>query len=73
MKKIASCSAVALGLALVTGAGFADTVKTGATTMSSNPQSSTYTLLPYITVSTSPYISSKLLIMPPIFGLSNPP
>jgi hypothetical protein len=59
MRKIASCSAVALGLSLVAGMASADTVKTGATTMSSNPQtpqSSPYSLMPYITVSTSPYI-----------------
>lgn len=63
MKKIASCSAVALGLSLVANTGFADTVKAGATTMSNNPQvtnsGSSYALMPYITVSTSPYVAQE--------------
>ncbi len=56
MKKIASCSAVAVACALASPAVFADGPYTGAGVMSQNPQSP-YTLMPYITVSTSPYVA----------------
>lgn len=59
MKKITAYSAVALGFSLVSGVALADTVKAGATTMSSNPQTSSYNWMPYITVSTSPYIGMQ--------------
>jgi hypothetical protein len=59
MKKIASSSAVALALSLASNTGLAAGVVTGATTMSENAVPTTYTLLPYITVSTSPYIAQQ--------------
>ena len=59
MKKIASSSAIALALSLATNVGWAGTVVTGATTMSTNAVPTAYTLLPYVTVSTSPYIAQQ--------------
>lgn len=53
MKKITSCSVVALGLSLITGVTFADT-ETGADTPSSNAQTPSYSWIPYI--STSPFV-----------------
>jgi hypothetical protein len=57
MKKVSYCSIPALLLA--SGAAFADTVNTGATVMSKNATPQGYTFMPYITVSTSPYIATK--------------
>ncbi len=59
MKRKAS-QAIALTLGLVSSAGFAgSTVSTGATTMSKNAEPDSYNLLPYITVSTSPYVAQQ--------------
>lgn len=60
MKKIASSSALALTLALASNASLAaSTISAGASTMSQNAVPSSYTLLPYITVSTSPYVAQQ--------------
>jgi hypothetical protein len=60
MKKIASSSTIALALSLTSGMAFADgTIKTGASTASANAVSTSYTLLPYVTVTTSPYIAQQ--------------
>ena len=59
MRKIASSSAIALALSLATNVGWASTIVTGATTRSENAVPTTYTLLPYVTVSTSPYIAQQ--------------
>jgi hypothetical protein len=59
MKLIASSSALALTLSLISQVGLAGTVNTGATTMSQNAVPSTYSLFPYITVTTSPYIAQQ--------------
>ncbi len=59
MRKIASSSAIALALSLATNVSWAGTVVTGAATMSENAVPTTYTLLPYVTVSTSPYIAQQ--------------
>jgi hypothetical protein len=58
MKKITSCSVAALGLSLISGAALADTGGANSTP-SSNPQTSSYSLIPYVTVGTSPYDSMQ--------------
>lgn len=61
MKKIASSSTLALVAALASNLALADGPYTGAGTMSQNAPapSSSYTLMPYITVSTSPYVAQQ--------------
>lgn len=60
MKKVASSSAVALAISLLSHSALADTgVNAGASTMSQNAVPSTYSLLPYVTVSTSPYVAQQ--------------
>ncbi len=58
MKKITSCSVVALGLSLTTGATLADSGGANSTS-STNSQTSSYSLVPYITMGTSPYDSMQ--------------
>ena len=60
MQKITYSSALVLTLSLASQVGLASgTIVTGATTMSENAVPSTYTFMPYITVSTSPYIAQQ--------------
>lgn len=57
MKKMTYCSVSAL---LLTASGSAwATVTTGAASMSQNATPSSYSLMPYITVSTSPYVAQQ--------------
>lgn len=59
-KKVLSCSLVGLVCSLAGGMSLASgAVVAGATTMSQNAEPSSYTLLPYITVSTSPYVAQQ--------------
>lgn len=60
MKKIASSSAIALSLSLITGIASAeDAAKAPTPTPGTNLPANSYTLLPFVTVSTSPYIAQQ--------------
>src|ERR1700733_6645430 len=60
MKKIASSSAIALALGLARSATLAGTtINSGATTMSQNAVPNPYSLIPFVTVSTSPYVGMQ--------------